>query len=117
MNEVNKLYKEFLNKCYENNYSTDEIDKIIEAYEYAYLVHKGQKRKNGDEFIIHPLTTALLVANLNTDVTTVISALVHESVGRGLGWQVSESGHFCQEGHWCQRVAGESAIGGRYAGT
>jgi GTP pyrophosphokinase len=83
MNEVNKLYKEFLNKCYENNYSTDEIDKIIEAYEYAYLVHKGQKRKNGDEFIIHPLTTALLVANLNTDVTTVISALVHESVGRG----------------------------------
>ncbi len=83
MNEVNKLYKEFLNKCYENNYSTDEIDKIIEAYEYAYLLHKGQKRKNGDEFIIHPLTTALLVANLNTDVTTVISALVHETVGRG----------------------------------
>lgn len=39
--------------------------------------------ENGDDYIIHPLTVALIVANLNSDATTIISALVHESIDHG----------------------------------
>ena len=77
------LYQELLDLCYENSYSSTEIDKIKKAYEYASNQHKGMKRKNGEDYISHPLNVAIIVANLNTDAETVVSALVHECIVHG----------------------------------
>ena len=79
------IFNNILHKCYENNYSSDEIELVKKSYEYAKKVHEGRKRKNGDDFIIHPLTTAEIVANLNSDVTTIVSAMVHEAIQHGNG--------------------------------
>ena len=80
---MNDLYTELLNLCYENGYSSEEIDIIKKAYEYAKGQHEGKKRKNGEDYITHPLNVAMIVANLNTDATTVISALLHECIAHG----------------------------------
>ncbi len=80
---MEELFSKLLNICIENGYSKSEIDKIKKAYEFAKEQHKDMKRKNGDEYISHPLSVAIIVANLNTDATTVICALIHETIDHG----------------------------------
>ena len=80
---MEERFEELLAICNDNRYSYQEIDKIKEAYEFAKKQHKGMKRKNGDDYISHPLEVAIIVAGLNTDANTVISALVHETIDHG----------------------------------
>jgi guanosine-3',5'-bis(diphosphate) 3'-pyrophosphohydrolase len=51
---------------------------IEQAYEFAARSHAGQMRKSGDPFIVHPLDTAMTVANLQLDATTVAAGLLHD---------------------------------------
>lgn len=80
---MDKLFKELLDKCEENSYSDEEIEEVKKAYVFAKKCHEGQYRKNDEEFIIHPLTVALICSNLNVDETTIVSALVHETIDNG----------------------------------
>lgn len=75
--------KEFdliIEKCQENNFSKEQITKIEEAYNFAKEKHQGQKRKNNEDLITHPVNVALILSDLNVDATTLIAALVHETV-------------------------------------
>ncbi len=49
-----------------------------QAYEYAAACHQGQNRKSGEPYIAHPLQTALFLAELHLDVSTIIAALLHD---------------------------------------
>lgn len=80
---MEEKFQELISLCSENNYKYEEIESIKKAYQYALDMHKDMKRKNGEDFIVHPLTVALIVADLHTDATTVISALVHETIDHG----------------------------------
>ncbi|MDD5311606.1 MAG: bifunctional (p)ppGpp synthetase/guanosine-3',5'-bis(diphosphate) 3'-pyrophosphohydrolase [Dehalococcoidia bacterium] len=52
---------------------------IVEAaYAYAYNAHDGQKRKSGAPFLEHPLQTAVTLANLQLDASTLAAALLHD---------------------------------------
>lgn len=75
--------KTLLSICQENRYLDSEMDLIKKAIDFASVQHKGMKRKNGDDYITHPIEVAIIVANLNTDAETVISALVHETIDHG----------------------------------
>ena len=47
-------------------YLTDEeITKLKEAYKYASIVHKNQKRLSGDDYIKHPLNVVHILSKLN----------------------------------------------------
>ena len=61
------------------NKNTDK-NKIIKAYEYASFMHKDQKRKSGESYIIHPLNVAYILAELGLDTTTICAALLHDVV-------------------------------------
>lgn len=69
-----------INKYEEEGFSKEKIDKIKEAYNYALEKHKGKKRKDGNDFINHPLSVARILCDINVDDTTIISALVHETI-------------------------------------
>ncbi|MCX6004834.1 MAG: bifunctional (p)ppGpp synthetase/guanosine-3',5'-bis(diphosphate) 3'-pyrophosphohydrolase [Chloroflexi bacterium] len=52
---------------------------IVEAaYTYAFNAHDGQKRKSGTPFLEHPLQTAITLANLQLDASTLAAALLHD---------------------------------------
>ena len=53
---------------------------IVASYELAQLVHEGQKRKSGENFIEHPVGVARILAELGMDATTIIAAFLHDSV-------------------------------------
>ena len=55
-----------------------DLDMIRLAYEFADSAHQGQKRKSGEPYIIHPLATAHILADLRIDPAIVIAALLHD---------------------------------------
>src|SRR5690242_10796572 len=50
------------------------------AYDVAEQRHSGQKRKSGDPYITHPLAVAAILAELGMDTTTLVAALLHDTV-------------------------------------
>ena len=58
----------------------DRLDLISHAYDYAADAHEGQVRRSGEPFIIHPLQTALYLADLRLDANALAAALLHDVV-------------------------------------
>jgi GTP pyrophosphokinase len=50
------------------------------AYDVADARHEGQQRKSGDPYITHPLAVATILAELGMDTTTLVAALLHDTV-------------------------------------
>src|SRR5579885_3235720 len=58
----------------------EDIATIRRAYEFAYKAHDGQFRKSEEPYIIHPVTVAKVLSELNADTETICSALLHDVV-------------------------------------
>lgn len=71
---------EDLIKIIEKYMTEEELAFVMKAYEYAKLMHKDQKRKSGEPYIIHPVNVAIILADLDMDVETIVSALLHDVV-------------------------------------
>ena len=71
---------EDLIKIIEKYMSKEEVAFVMKAYEYAKLMHKDQKRKSGEPYIIHPVNVAIILADLDMDVETIVAALLHDVV-------------------------------------
>ncbi|NLL19885.1 MAG: bifunctional (p)ppGpp synthetase/guanosine-3',5'-bis(diphosphate) 3'-pyrophosphohydrolase [Clostridia bacterium] len=56
------------------------FDLIRLGYSYASKAHQGQKRKSGEDYIIHPLGVARILAELQLDVITITAGLLHDVV-------------------------------------
>jgi GTP pyrophosphokinase len=50
------------------------------GYLIAENMHRGQMRKSGDPYITHPLAVAQICAELGMDTTTLVAALLHDTV-------------------------------------
>ena len=57
-----------------------DIEKIERAYEYARVLHEGQFRASGDQYISHPIAVAEIVAGLELDTDSICAALLHDTV-------------------------------------
>ncbi len=55
-------------------------EKIKKAYEYSERMHEGQFRESGDPYIIHPLSVAIICAELNMDTDSICAALLHDVI-------------------------------------
>jgi GTP pyrophosphokinase len=53
---------------------------VQKAYETAEKAHGDQKRRSGDPYITHPLAVAAILAELGMDTTTLVAALLHDTV-------------------------------------
>jgi len=57
-----------------------ETDIVQRALDLASVAHKGQKRKSGEPYIIHPILVAAITALISGDEVMVASALLHDVV-------------------------------------
>ena len=53
---------------------------VDRAYSTAERLHTGVFRKSGDPYITHPLAVATIAAEIGMDTTTVVAALLHDTV-------------------------------------
>ena len=59
---------------------SDDISLIEKAYKLAYDAHKQQLRKSGEPYIIHPLSVAIILAELQLDKESIVSGILHDVV-------------------------------------
>lgn len=59
---------------------TERVAKVYDALRVAYRAHRGQMRKSGEPFIIHPVQVSSLLAGLKMDAETVMAGLLHDTV-------------------------------------
>ena len=63
--------------AYNEKYDADLLER---AYLKAELLHKEQKRKSGEPYIIHPKAVAVILAELGVDSNTIAAGLLHDVV-------------------------------------
>ena len=51
---------------------------IKRAYQFALGAHADQKRVSGDSFITHPVGVACILAELELDLVTIITGMLHD---------------------------------------
>jgi GTP pyrophosphokinase len=59
-----------------------EIDRgrVQEAFVFACEHHAAQRRKSGEDFIVHPVGVARICAGMRLDTETLCAALLHDTV-------------------------------------
>ncbi len=57
-----------------------DIEVLRRAYVYSAKAHQGQVRQSGEPYLIHPLAVAYILADLDLDVATVATGLLHDVV-------------------------------------
>ncbi|MGH3624867.1 MAG: RelA/SpoT family protein [Sciscionella sp.] len=57
-----------------------DLGLLQSAYDVAEEMHREQRRKSGDPYITHPLAVATILAELGMDTTTLVAALLHDTV-------------------------------------
>ncbi len=58
----------------------ENLEKIRKAYVFAEASHRGQFRKSGEPYIIHPLNTAIILTTVYADTDTLIAGLLHDTI-------------------------------------
>ena len=61
-------------------YDEEEIAIVNKAYVYSAKVHKGQTRLSGEPYLIHPLSVAYILTEMNMDIPTIVTGLLHDVV-------------------------------------
>src|SRR3989344_3761614 len=62
-------------KSYNKNF---DVELIKKAYEFSAALHQGQKRKSKEDYIVHPLETAYILAGLKLDDMAISAGLLHD---------------------------------------
>ena len=78
--EVEKAHEDLMS-CVKSYLSDpDALDMIQKAYVLAAEAHASQKRQSGEPYIIHPLSVAYILAQLQMDAAGITAALLHDVV-------------------------------------
>ncbi len=61
-------------------YPSPDLELVRKAYDMAEQAHKGQVRASGEPYFSHVVETALLVCQLRLDMSSVMGALLHDTI-------------------------------------
>ena len=79
--DVLSTYKTYMSRAHVKEEDLQEgLDLIEKAFLFAYKAHRNQKRKNGEMYIVHPIATAEILAELEVDAESLAAALLHDTV-------------------------------------
>ncbi|MFW5737156.1 MAG: RelA/SpoT family protein, partial [Halanaerobium sp.] len=57
-----------------------DLEMVKKAYEYAERAHQEQYRVSGEPFVEHPLGVAIILADLELDIVSIVASLLHDVV-------------------------------------
>ena len=63
-----------------NYLSEEEVKLVKKAHKIADEAHSGQYRKSGESYINHPLSVALILAELKLDYLCIVAAILHDCI-------------------------------------
>ena len=57
-----------------------DLGAVYAAFEMARGAHEGQYRISGEPFVMHPISVAIILAEIKTDLESIVGALLHDVV-------------------------------------
>lgn len=60
--------------------NAEQVQQIQAAFEFGALAHSGQTRKAGGDYIWHPVAVAEILADIQLDHESIISAILHDVI-------------------------------------
>lgn len=60
--------------------NAEQVQQIQAAFEFGALAHTGQTRKAGGDYIWHPVAVAEILADIQLDHESIISAILHDVI-------------------------------------
>ena len=70
--DLRRVLKEYMDSEY--------VEFIDKYYEQALIIYDGMKRETGEDYIMHPINVAYILAELKMDPVTIGCALIHEAI-------------------------------------
>jgi len=58
----------------------EQIESVYHAYITAAAAHNGQYRQSGEAYVFHPISVAMILAELKLDYCCIIAALLHDCI-------------------------------------
>jgi GTP pyrophosphokinase len=72
-------FEDLIEKVRASNPEAD-IELLRRAYVFSAYEHKGQVRRSGEPYLVHPLEVADILADLRLDVVAIAAGLLHDIV-------------------------------------
>src|SRR6266508_7014723 len=70
-------FEEILEKVEAYNPQADQ-DLLRRAYVFSAREHRGQVRRSGEPYLIHPLNVAAILAEMKADDVSIVVGLLHD---------------------------------------
>jgi len=80
MNKNITSYSEVIKAMEKYLYNEESFSVVNKAYEYAKVKHQGQKRKSGEDYIVHLLNVAYIIATLEAGPDTIAAGFLHDTI-------------------------------------
>ncbi len=64
----------------ERSHPEGDLDLLRRAYIFSAMEHRGQVRSSGEPYLVHPLEVAYILADMNLDIPSVATGLLHDVV-------------------------------------
>ena len=77
-NQTVEAQLEHLLATIQKNNPEADTDLVRLAFDFAERAHRGQTRKSGEPYIVHPLAAAQRLADMNMEQNILIAALLHD---------------------------------------
>ena len=77
--EVNQA-KQQLKTIIDAYLSERDVERVLEACDYANMAHDGVTRKSGEPYILHPIAVSCILAHMRLDAETLMAALLHDVI-------------------------------------
>ncbi|MCA1583124.1 MAG: bifunctional (p)ppGpp synthetase/guanosine-3',5'-bis(diphosphate) 3'-pyrophosphohydrolase [Acidobacteria bacterium] len=92
-------FEEILERVESYNPQSDQ-DLLRRAYVFSAREHKGQVRRSGEPYLVHPLNVAAILADLRADDVSIVVGLLHDvledtlttkdAIGQQFGQEVAD---------------------------
>lgn len=58
----------------------EAIEQVYQSFLYSAKAHEGQTRRSGEPYIIHPVATCRILADMHMDEQTIMAAMLHDVI-------------------------------------
>ncbi|HTY42743.1 MAG TPA: bifunctional (p)ppGpp synthetase/guanosine-3',5'-bis(diphosphate) 3'-pyrophosphohydrolase [Thermoanaerobaculia bacterium] len=86
-------FEEILEKVEAYNPGSDQ-DLLRRAYVFSAREHRGQVRRSGEPYLVHPLNVAAILADLKADDVSIVVGLLHDVLEDTLTTREAIAGQF-----------------------
>lgn len=71
---------EDLKKQVASYYPDADFGLLLKAHDFAVSLHKGQTRKSGEPYIIHPVAVSYILSTMKMDLASIVTGILHDVV-------------------------------------